>query len=159
MTTLSDTRGGAMTSLEILTFHNALPSGSKASTSPLSLPATTIESLAPGPADSGWPALTRHTARPVAASSRVSVPSLAAAYIADVVSAGAMPGPAAPTLCCQLIRGVIVAVRFGIGPGFLPPPVNHANDGTGMSRSHDVSDESDMLAHPASSTAAMTVLL
>ena len=61
-----------------------------------------------------------------------------------------MPGPAAPTLCCQLIRGVIVAVRFGIGPGFLPPPVNHANDGTGMSRSHDVSDESDMLAHPAS---------
>src|SRR4029077_17478049 len=38
--------------------------------------------------------------------------------------------------------------------GFLLPPVSHANDGTGMSRNHEVSDESDMLEQPVSSRAA-----
>ena len=77
MTILSDTRGGAITSLDMRTVHSALPSASNASTSPLSVPTTTSESPAPGPADSGRPALTRQSARPVAGSSRVSVPSFA----------------------------------------------------------------------------------
>ena len=77
--TSAATFGGAMTSLDTCDVHTGLPSASNASTSPLSVPTTTCASSAPGPAAIFWPALMRQTTRPLAASTRTSVPSLAAA--------------------------------------------------------------------------------
>jgi len=75
----SVTIGGEITSDDTRAVHSGLPSGSKASTSPLSVPTTTSMASAPGPAESGLPALARHAGRPVAGSSLTSVPSSAAA--------------------------------------------------------------------------------
>ena len=68
--------------------------------------------------------------------------------------AGANPAAALPTLVCQSMRAVTLGVSCGSGPGLLPPPVSHANDGGGMRGIHDVSGDSDMLAHPAVIVAA-----
>ena len=51
-TTPSPTRGGAITSVETRAVHFGLPSASNASTSPLSVPTTTIVASAPTPAES-----------------------------------------------------------------------------------------------------------
>src|SRR5581483_7402720 len=98
-TTLPSMRGGAITSLDTRALQRALPlSASNARTSPLSVPTTTSDASAPGPADSACDALVFQATRPDAGSTRISVPSLAAAYTADGVIAGAKPGPALPTL-------------------------------------------------------------
>src|SRR6185437_16378278 len=68
--------------------------------------------------------------------------------------AGANPGPALPTLCCQSMRGLTVATSSGNGPGLWLPPVSHANEGTGIDVIHDVSGDCDRLAHPAPIAAA-----
>src|SRR5690349_22496458 len=155
ITMLSATRGGAMTSLDTRAVHCGLPLVSKASTSPLSVPTTTSDALAPGPADSERFALTFHSTRPLAASMRISVPSLAATYALAATIAGAKPGPPLPTACCHSTRGVTVAVSCGIGPGLWPPPVSQANDGTGGIQG----DNGDCirLAHPAQSSAPASV--
>jgi hypothetical protein len=77
--TPSAMRGGAMTSLDTLAVQRGLPSVPNASTSPFAVPTTTSSSSAPGPAETGFPALTRQSTRPVAGSNRASVPSAAAA--------------------------------------------------------------------------------
>src|SRR3569623_1327343 len=65
-----------------------------------------------------------------------------------------MPGAALPTFCCQLMRGVTVAFSAGSGPGLWLPPVSHANEGVGIDDIHDVSGDSESVAHAAHSTTA-----
>src|SRR5574337_1377334 len=150
-TTSPATIGGAITSLDTCAVHCALPSTSNARTSPWSVPTTTCEPPAPGPASSFLPALMRHTTRPVAGSTRISVPSMAAAYTASGVMAGANPGAALPTSTRQLTLAVVFAVSAGSGPGLFEPPVSQSNDGGGIVGS--VSELLDRLLQPATSTA------
>src|SRR5437588_4741339 len=145
-----------MTSLDTCALHADLPSVSKASTSPLSVPTTTCASSAPGPAEIFCPTLIRQTWRPVAASTRTSVPSVAAAYTADGVMAGARPAAALPTLTCQLSCGVTFAVSVGNGPGLLLLPNSQPNDGGGIFGSDSVNYVS-VVEQPAIMAAAMTV--
>src|SRR5437879_219698 len=156
ITTPSSTRGGAMTSLDTCALHAGLPSASKASTSPLSVPTTTCASSAPGPAEIFCPTLIRQTCRPVAASTRTSVPSVAAAYTADGVMAGASPAAALPTLTCQLSCGVTFAVNVGNGPGLLLLPNSQPNDGGGIFGSDCVHDVS-VVEQPPTVVATITV--
>jgi len=69
------TVGAASTSLDTRARQRSLPSfGSSAITSPSSVVTTTVLALAPGPAESVLEGLTRQTSRPVAASTRATVP-------------------------------------------------------------------------------------
>ena len=80
VTTPSVTRGGATISVETRAVHFGLPLvASNESTSPLSVPTTTMFASAPGPAESARPALVRQTVRPVAGSIRETPPSVLAA--------------------------------------------------------------------------------
>jgi len=56
--------------------HLGLPVSSKARTSPLSVPTTTVSPDAPTPAEMFLPAWMRHTWRPLVASRRLMLPSM-----------------------------------------------------------------------------------
>jgi hypothetical protein len=100
------TAGAASTSLDTRARQRTAPlAGSSATTSPSSLTTATVRSSAPTPPESLSRRSSRQRVSPLTASSRVTVPSRAAAYSASPTSAGEkVKFSAEPTLCDQSTR-------------------------------------------------------
>ena len=111
------TLGTVTTSAPVGVLHLCLPSRSKAISEP-SRPATTAVSPSlPTPPISGWPALTRHCGRPLAASTRTTVPSRAEAHRLSPTATGWKPTPAPGSDSDQATRALAGAVTGGSSGG------------------------------------------